>query len=190
MNKSDEVIDIGMMLIYAYFWIVLVLFWWYVSAHSSGKSGLHKVDLADQTMTFPDDNLELDPNTTEPKPTYEKSGLTDDDLRRYERKLDRYMANGESWRQQDLKLKDLAKEVNIPGHHITQVLNVCKGKNFNTYINEMRVDEACRRMEDNDHHISLIDIGYDSGFNSKTTFFRWFKKIKGMTPGEYLDGKR
>ena len=141
-------------------------------------------------MTFPDDNLELDPNTTEPKPTYEKSGLTDDDLRRYERKLDRYMANGESWRQQDLKLKDLAKEVNIPGHHITQVLNVCKGKNFNTYINEMRVDEACRRMEDNDHHISLIDIGYDSGFNSKTTFFRWFKKIKGMTPGEYLDGKR
>src|SRR5699024_187331 len=102
--------------------------------------------------------------------------------------LDQYMKNREVWKNHDLRLDILADEMKMQRHHITQVLSVQKGKNFNFYVNEMRIQHACRLIEEGKNDdVSLVDIGYMSGFNSKSTFYRWFREIKNMTPAQYLE---
>lgn len=84
----------------------------------------------------------------------------------------------------DIKLSDIAKELNILPHTLSQFLNENLNKSFSLFINEYRIEEAkCLLVSDHNHTIEAI--GYDSGFNSKSTFFTSFKKITGTTPSKY-----
>ena len=121
---------------------------------------------------------------------YEKSGLSNHDLDRYESKLDDYMENIKPWMRADLNLTSLARELNIPAHHLTQLLNTRKGVSFSHFLNARRVEYACQLLQESPDDVSVEDIGYQSGFNSKTTYYRWFKKVKQMTPFEYLESHR
>ncbi len=86
----------------------------------------------------------------------------------------------------DLTLHDLAKELAIPKHYITQVINERMGKNFYSLINEFRVEEVKRRLRDKDSkNFTLLSVGYDCGFNTKSSFYNSFKKIAGVTPAQY-----
>jgi len=81
-------------------------------------------------------------------------------------------------------LQDLSKEMNIAAHQLSQFLNSNLGKNFTSYVNELRINEACSIIKSNDK-LTLEAIGYDVGFNSKSTFFAAFKKHTGTTPLNY-----
>lgn len=83
-----------------------------------------------------------------------------------------------------IKLKIVAEKLAIPSHRLSQVLNDNLGKSFNAYINEYRIEAACQLLE-TPHNLSLEGIGYEVGFNSKSTFFTTFKKIKQLTPSQY-----
>jgi AraC-like DNA-binding protein len=63
-------------------------------------------------------------------------------------------------------------------------------KNFYQFVNEYRV-EAVKKMLANPRrkNISIEAIGFDCGFNSKSTFFSVFKSITGMTPAQFKDKK-
>ncbi|RQO66430.1 DNA-binding protein [Pedobacter sp. KBW06] len=99
-------------------------------------------------------------------------------------KLERLMNEQAVYRNPDLKLVDLSKGVNVSSHHLSQFLNDNLGKNFTTFVNEFRIREACRIIS-TDHRLTLESIGYEVGFNSKSTFFAAFKKITGTTPLNY-----
>lgn len=120
-------------------------------------------------------------------PSYNNTCLSDDILVAYEQKLDEYMEAHSPWKDQDLKLGRLAENLNMQRHHLTQVLNVRKKKNFNYYINEMRVNHVCKLMQNKKEGVSVEDVGYMSGFNSKSTYYRWFREIKQMTPAQYYE---
>jgi AraC-like DNA-binding protein len=60
------------------------------------------------------------------------------------------------------------------------------GKNFNDFINELRIEEVKSRME-RSGDAGLLAIAFESGFNSKATFNRAFKKFTGLTPREYQE---
>src|SRR5258708_25402324 len=65
-------------------------------------------------------------------------------------------------------------------------MNVALGKNFNDFINEYRIREVARKMQDPAYdRITLLGIAYDCGFNSKTTFNRAFRQMTGKSPAEY-----
>jgi len=83
-----------------------------------------------------------------------------------------------------LKLKDVAEKLAIPTHRLSQLLNDNLGKSFNAYINEYRIQAACQLLA-TPHNLSLEGIGYEVGFNSKSTFFTTFKKIKNLTPAQF-----
>ena len=83
-----------------------------------------------------------------------------------------------------IKLKTVAEKLAIPTHRLSQLLNDNLGKSFNAYINEYRIEAACQLLETS-HNLSLEGIGYEVGFNSKSTFFTTFKKIKRLTPAQY-----
>lgn len=70
-------------------------------------------------------------------------------------------------------------------HQLSQVLNDNMGKNFTVFINEYRINEACNIIV-SDNKLTLEGIGYEVGFNSKSTFFSTFKKLKGTTPAMFL----
>lgn len=101
-------------------------------------------------------------------------------------KLQRLISEEQLYKNPDLKLNDLARKINISGHQLSQLLNDNLGKSFAAYINEFRINEACELIA-NDRGIKLEAIGYEVGFNSKSTFYTAFKKLKQTTPTLYKE---
>lgn len=84
----------------------------------------------------------------------------------------------------NITLDEAAKELNVSKHILSQYLNEKLGKSFNKFINEYRVEKAKTLLQIKNAY-TVEGLGYDSGFNSKSTFFTTFKKITGKTPAEY-----
>jgi AraC-like DNA-binding protein len=102
------------------------------------------------------------------------------------RSLEQAMAGEGMFKNPNLTLSELAKAVNLTSHQLSQVLNDDLGKNFTSYVNEYRINEACLMMA-KEHPFSLEAIGYEVGFNSKSTFYSAFKKLKSTTPLFYKE---
>ncbi|MFA6057578.1 MAG: helix-turn-helix domain-containing protein [Taibaiella sp.] len=98
--------------------------------------------------------------------------------------LEKQMLEKQLYKNPNLVLGDLAKEINTGSHQLSQILNDNIGKSFTTYINEYRIEEACNLML-TDSRLSLEGIGFEVGFNSKSTFFSTFKKFKNTTPAAF-----
>ena len=99
-------------------------------------------------------------------------------------KLENAMFEKSLYKNPNLTLQDLSKEINISSHQLSQFLNNNLGKNFTSFVNEFRINEACRIITSTDK-LTLESVGYDVGFNSKSTFFAAFKKHTGTTPLNY-----
>lgn len=99
-------------------------------------------------------------------------------------KLENIMNEKSLYKNPNLNLQDLSKEINISSHQLSQFLNNNLGKNFTSFVNEFRIHEACKIITSNDK-LTLESVGYDVGFNSKSTFFAAFKKHTGTTPLNY-----
>jgi len=102
-------------------------------------------------------------------------------------KLQQVIVEQELFKNPDLKLADLARKINIPAHQLSQLLNDNLKSSFSAYINEYRISRACELIA-NDKGVKLEEIGYQVGFNSKSTFFTTFKKHRGTTPALYKEG--
>ena len=84
----------------------------------------------------------------------------------------------------NFNLEEAAKELNITKHLLSQYVNEVLGKSFSNLIKEYRIEKAKKLLE-TEKNLTLESLGYDSGFNSKSTFFTAFKKTTGLTPAEY-----
>uniref|UniRef100_UPI004049057E helix-turn-helix domain-containing protein n=1 Tax=Fulvivirga sp. TaxID=1931237 RepID=UPI004049057E len=103
------------------------------------------------------------------------------------RKLKLVMNDNKAYLNPDLTLNDLAvlAEVKIP--ELSGFINANLGKNFNDYINDYRVDEFKKlvKSKSTDPRATIMELAYESGFNSKASFNRIFKEHTGITPTEY-----
>jgi AraC-like DNA-binding protein len=84
----------------------------------------------------------------------------------------------------NFSLEDAAKELSITKHMLSQYVNEIVGKTFSNLIKEYRIEKAKQLLE-TEKNYTIESLGYDSGFNSKSTFFTAFKKVTGLTPAEY-----
>ena len=87
----------------------------------------------------------------------------------------------------NLTLDETAKALNISKHLLSQYLNEKLGQSFTHFINGYRIEKAKELLKSQTHY-TIEGIGYNCGFNSKSTFFTAFKKITGKTPSEYQKG--
>jgi len=86
----------------------------------------------------------------------------------------------------ELSLRSLAEALNLTPNELSRIINTALGKNFNDFINEYRIREVTRKMQDPAYdRITLIGIAMDAGFNSKSTFNRTFRQMTGKSPAEY-----
>jgi AraC-like DNA-binding protein len=115
---------------------------------------------------------------------YRRSALRDDSARYYLDKLNRLMATEKYYLEGDLSLKSLADRVNISPHHLSQILNDKLRRSFYDYINEQRVEYAKRCLLGEPRR-PITDIAFESGYNSKNSFYNSFKRYTGMTPSDY-----
>jgi AraC-like DNA-binding protein len=84
----------------------------------------------------------------------------------------------------ELTLSNLAHEMGIEPHHLSRFLNIHLHTTFHNLVNAFRVNNAATMLISNPK-ISIIDIAFASGFNSKASFNRIFKKTTGSTPKQY-----
>ncbi|RYE42388.1 MAG: AraC family transcriptional regulator [Sphingobacteriales bacterium] len=112
---------------------------------------------------------------------YANKKINDEQALSLTAKLDKIILEEELYKNPDLKLNDLARKVNISGHQLSQLLNDNIGKSFAAFINAYRIEQACVLIANN-KGIKLEEIGYEVGFNSKSTFYTAFKKHTGVTP--------
>ena len=99
-------------------------------------------------------------------------------------KLQELMEREELYKNSNLKSATVAKKIGISVHQLSQLLNDNLGKNFPYWVNEFRIKEA-QRMISTEDRFSLEHVGYECGFNSKSTFFSTFKKFVGTTPARF-----
>ena len=117
---------------------------------------------------------------------YQTSPLSTERADEIERKLKLAIEGKELYLNPRLKISDLANALQVPSHHLSQVLNDKMHTNFYQLINKYRIEKSKEMLRtDRIHQVSIQGIGYDCGFSNKTSFYRAFKKETGMTPAEY-----
>ncbi|UCF04979.1 MAG: helix-turn-helix domain-containing protein [bacterium] len=86
----------------------------------------------------------------------------------------------------DLTLQKLAQRLKIHYNQLSRIINERFEMSFNNYMNRYRIEEAQRRLADPaERNRNILEIMYDVGFYSKSTFNTAFKKFTGMSPSEY-----
>ena len=117
---------------------------------------------------------------------YETSSFKQSELIQIKEKLIQLMATQKPYLNPSLSLSDLAKKLSVPHRELSQVINESFNQNFYDFINKYRIAE-CKRLMNNssDQKKTIIEIAYEVGFNSKSTFNKAFKKHTGLTPKEF-----
>ena len=100
-------------------------------------------------------------------------------------KLLHLMEHEQPWLEPELTLTELAHRLRTNPGLLSKVINAGCGQNFNDFVNAYRVQEARRKLADTRFaHYSLVGVALESGFNSKSTFNRVFRKVTGQAPSE------
>jgi AraC-like DNA-binding protein len=85
-----------------------------------------------------------------------------------------------------MSMERLAEEVAMSTSHLSKLINHYSGQNFSDYINELRVNQAKKLLSDKDFSkYTIVSIGLECGFNSKSTFYTAFKKFTNQTPSDF-----
>ena len=97
-----------------------------------------------------------------------------------------YMKTEEPFRNPDSSLGEIASALGISVHDLSQILNDVLHMNFHNFLNSYRIELVKEMMADPRHdHRTLLQLAFDAGFNSKTSFNRVFKEDAKMTPSDY-----
>jgi len=103
-------------------------------------------------------------------------------------KLEKLMLQKELYKNPNIKLSSIAKELHISSHRLSQLLNDNLGKSFAQYISESRIEEA-KKLITKKSDYTFEAIGYEAGFSSRSAFYATFKKLTGMTPAAFRNSQ-
>ena len=97
-----------------------------------------------------------------------------------------YMEHDKPYLNAKLSISNVASKLNCTETELSQLLNSHMSVNFANFINVYRVNEIKNRLnQENLSKYTLKALSEQCGFSSKTTFYRVFKNVTGMTPLEY-----
>lgn len=151
----------------------------------TGFFGVQQIDIFKKRKEQP--IVESEPKAPNHESKYAKSGLSEDRSVALYEKLLTLIETEEVYKQQELSIGDLAEMLETHPNYLSQVINVKTGKSFYEYINTFRIENFKQKVaEPSNRKFTLLSLAYDCGFNSKSSFNRYFKKTTGLTPTQYL----
>ncbi|MEJ5048486.1 helix-turn-helix domain-containing protein [Chryseobacterium culicis] len=83
-----------------------------------------------------------------------------------------------------LTLQKLAVQMGMPEKQLSILINQHTGRHFFDFINEFRINKAKDLLKDQPQ-LTVLEVLYEVGFNSKSSFYTAFKKETGVTPTDY-----
>lgn len=116
---------------------------------------------------------------------YKNSTLTDEMALVYKERITAYFDSLQAYLSPNLSLDHLSKELDIPKHLFSQLFNVYFGKSYHAFVADYRILHAVELLNNNHGKLKIESLCYSCGFNSKTSFNRYFKERTGLTPSEY-----
>lgn len=117
---------------------------------------------------------------------YKKALYNNEDLEENQRRLEQLMQEEKPYLDPNLSLRKLAELMGSPANYLSQLLNEGFDKNFAEYVNSYRLEAFKAKVADPaQRHLTILALAFDSGFNSKTVFNTFFKKMTGLTPRRY-----
>lgn len=120
-------------------------------------------------------------------PKYSKSRLGPEQLQPIIARTEQLMARDKPYKDPNLTLGQLANMLDISPNQLSQAINSAGEKSFYQYINEYRIREFLElATQPKFEHYTFFALALDCGFNSKTTFNKYFKLVTGRTPSQYF----
>jgi AraC-like DNA-binding protein len=117
---------------------------------------------------------------------YLGSNLTQDQIERYKRRLLDLFRSEKPYLNPEVSLTDLSEKLSVSTKNLSQVINQSFNKSFFDFINSYRINEAQQIFkESTDEKLTVLEVMYQAGFNSKSSFNTAFKKETGQTPSEF-----
>jgi AraC-like DNA-binding protein len=80
----------------------------------------------------------------------------------------------------DINLSRMARRLHMPARDVSKAINQATELNVSQYVNGLRIEEACRVMQTTE--ISITEVVFQCGFNTKSNFNREFLRVKGVAP--------
>jgi AraC-like DNA-binding protein len=145
-----------------------------------------------QTTTFANFNYNAGILQSEnPKESYRNSGLKEEDIERIFRELETHIEQNKPFFDENLNLFTLAQQVGVTTNQLSQVINQKTSSNFFNYINRYRIEAVKQKLKDPAFaHYSILAIGFECGFRSKSSFNKIFKDLEGITPSEFQKNQK
>ncbi|MCX6271786.1 MAG: AraC family transcriptional regulator [Bacteroidetes bacterium] len=117
---------------------------------------------------------------------YKNTKLKESDKSVYLHKLNSYMEFHKPYLNPDITLETLASEISVNSRILSQIINETFNKNFKSYILDYRIRESMQILADSKHcKLTILEVLYQVGFNSKSAFNNQFKLYTNLTPIEY-----
>jgi AraC-like DNA-binding protein len=97
-----------------------------------------------------------------------------------------FMVEREPYLDSSLTIQDLSEQVKMPVKDLSTLINLYMDKHFFDFVNEYRIEKAMQILRDpSQKELTVLEILYEVGFNSKSSFNTSFKKYTGKTPTDY-----
>lgn len=102
----------------------------------------------------------------------------------------KYIEDNKSYLNPEISLEIIADALKMSTSSLSQIINQKSNYNFSDYINALRVEKSKLLLTDSEFEsYTILSIGLECGFNSKSTFYTAFKKFTQTTPTEYKKSK-
>jgi AraC-like DNA-binding protein len=104
-------------------------------------------------------------------------------------RLDALVRDEALYTEPRLSRVEVASATGLPERAVSHAIKLATGRNFNEYINAMRIEDVCAMMQaDAEGGVSrtMLDLAYTAGFSSKSVFNDVFKRETGTTPSAFM----
>lgn len=118
-----------------------------------------------------------------PVEKYATSPLSLDRMDSIARRITVHLETEQAYLDPQLTLTTLAADIHVKPTYLSQVLNVVFEQSFYELVNRYRITHAKELLRTS--HMTVLDIAYASGFNTKSAFYNAFKEFVGQTPTSY-----